>query len=217
MSRWIIYRGIITAIFVIFFSFGCSHKTAGGEEDRGFYIEEFQLAVPRLHGFSRVQSGRQDTQEIFLLERGDARLWLSVFKGILIKTGTAEALKEMWGFGQERVYNLAYLKGVKLQAASFRRVEHPTRPYLEQILIAERIEELQKLMDPLDKGLYAAEIGVFPVGRKMLLANYYTPVGDSVYTLSFAAPPDDFLFFAEDVKKIFLELEFDVATRPPGL
>jgi hypothetical protein len=217
MNGWVICRGIIAVLFVIFFSLGCSHKTTAGEEDKGFYVEAFQLAVPKLHGFARVQSGRQDTQEIFLLERGEARVWLSVFKGILIKTDTTEALKEMWGFAQSRVYNLAYLKGVKLQAASFKRAEHPTRPYLEQILIAERIEELQKYMDPFDKELYAAEFAVFPVGRRMILANYYLPVGDSVYALSFAAPPDDFLFFVEDVKKIFLELEFDVAARPPGL
>ena len=217
MNGRIIYRGIFIALFIISFSVGCSHKTAAGEEDRGFYVEEFQLAVPKLHGFTRVQSGRQDNQEIFLLERGEARVWLSVFKGILIKTDTAEALKEMWQFAQERVYNLAYLKGVKLQAASFKRAENPTRPHLEQILIAERTEELQKLMDPMDKGLYAEEVAVFPVGSKMLLANYYTPVGDSVYALSFAATPDDFVFFVEDVKKIFMEIGFNLGARPAGL
>ncbi len=44
----------------------------------------------------------------------------------------------------------------------------------------------------------------------MMMGNYYTPIDDTVYSLTLVAPPDDFLFYQEDAKKILLEMSFDV-------
>ena len=105
---------------------------------------------------------------------------------------------------------------VKLNPLAIKKREHPTRPYVEQLLAAERTAKLFELMGPIDRELYSTEIGRFPVAEKMLVANYYIPYGDDVYILTFMAPPGDFLFLESDVKKVFFDLEFNVPVRPVG-
>jgi hypothetical protein len=213
-GRVITNIALVGLLFVL--STACGGNGIEEDVDKGFYMEEFQLLVPSLHGFEKDRPTRHDAREMILLRRGDGYIWLNLLGGFLTTTDIEGAISEIWNFAQSRVYSSAYLKGVLLDPLMIKKQEHPERPYLEQLLIVERTRELYELMDPIDLELRVTEIERFPVGRKMLIVNYYTPVGEDVYVMSFAAPPEDFLFWQDDAKRIFLELEFEVPTRPEG-
>ena len=205
--------------FLVMVTFaGCksSEPVSQAKVEKGFYVEEFKLLVPELYGFAKETSSRQDAREMILLKRGDGRIWLGYFGGLLMLTETPKALSEIWQFAQDRVYAFSYLNGTKIKPLVLEKVDHPTRPYIRQVLYIERPQELYDLMDPLDKELQAAEIERIPVGKPRILVNYYTPVGDDVYVLSFAAPPSDFLFWEDDAKKVFLGIQVGVQSRPQG-
>ena len=197
---------------------GCksSEPVAPEPTDKGFYVEEFKILVPELHGFTNETPSTQDAREMILLSRGEGRIWLGYFGGLLMLTETPKALSEIWQFAQDRVYAFSYLDGTKIRPLALEKVEHPTRPYIRQVLYVERTKDLYDLMAPLDKELQKAEIERFPVDKPRMVANYYTPLGDDVYVFSFSAPASDFLFWEDDAKKIFLGIQVGVKTRPQG-
>lgn len=214
MNIRIMRPAFLIVILLVLSTVSCS-KPGDSEEgpDRGFYLEAHQLLAPELHGF---QKGTPHSREIFLLERGDSYIWLSELPGILVSEGSFEQLSEIWVLVQQRIYNPSYLKGTRITPAKLERVSHPTRPYIEQILVVERTQEVTDILSDVDKKLYAHELQRIPVGSKLLLVSYYTPVDDTVYSLTFLAPPEDFLFFRDDAEKIFFEMQFKVAGRPEG-
>jgi hypothetical protein len=186
------------------------------EAGKGFYVEQYQVFVPDTHGFTKVMPVLPDSREIFLLARGDAYIWLSKLPSFLTSSSVEDRLSEIWVLVQERIYNDWYLKGTRITPANLERVEHPTRPHIEQTIIVERTPELMSTLNDFDRHLYAHEIKRFPLGEKMMMATCYTPMDDSIYALTIAAPPEDFLFWQEDAKKIFFEMKLDTPVRPQG-
>jgi hypothetical protein len=207
---------LLLILFALLLNTGCKKEPEAVKEEKGFYVEEYQILVPNLHGFEKQVPQRQDAREIILLTKGGATLWLSRFDEIVIYKEIDTVISMIWRFAQSRVYNISYLKGVKLKPLEITKQDNPTRPYVEQLLQAERTQELYDLLDPIDKTLLAYELERFPIGKKMIVANYYTPVGPDVFVLTLAAPASEFFFIEEDAKKIFFELQFNVETRPKG-
>jgi len=183
------------------------------ESGKGFYLEAHQILIPELHGFEK---GTPESKEMILLQRGDSYIWMGELPGILTSSTTTDKLSEIWVIVQQRIYSPSYLKGTMISPAKLERVTHPTRPYIEQLLIVERPRELTDLLSDIDKKLHEYEIERIPVGSKLMMGNYYTPIDETVYSLTLIAPPDDFLFYQEDAKKILLEMSFDVLQRPAG-
>ena len=183
------------------------------EPDTGFYLEAHHILVPELHGFEKRTP---ELKEMILLQRGDSYIWMGELPGILTSATSTDKLSEIWVIVQQRIYSPSYLKGTRISPAKLERVTHPTRPYIEQLLIVERPRELTDLLSDIDKKLHEYEIERIPVGGRLMMGNYYTPIDDTVYSLTLIAPPDDFLFYQEDAKKILLEMSFDVLQRPEG-
>ena len=184
-----------------------------GKSEQGFYVEAHQILVPELHGFEKRTP---ESKEMILLQRGNSYIWMAEMPGILTSNTSNEQLSEIWVLVQQRIYSPSYLKGTTISQAKLERVTHPTRPYIEQFLIIERPQKLTDILSNLDKRLLKYEIERIPVGSKLMMGNYYTPMDDTVYSLTLLAPPDDFLFYQEDAKKILLEMSFDVLQRPSG-
>lgn len=201
---------------VILLHLGCGEDGIKEEAPKGFYVEQYQLLVPALHGFEKAAPNRQDAREIILLRRGDAWLWLSRLDGIVVNRDIKMVLSMIWRFAQERIYNVSYLKGTRLYALEIEKIDNPTRPYVKQLLIAQRTSDLYKRMNPIDRELQSAMIERFPVDKKLLVANYYVPVEEDVYIMTFIAPPEEFFFWEGDAKTILFELQFNVPSRPPG-
>ena len=181
--------------------------------NKGFYLEAHQILIPELHGFEKRTP---ESKEMILLQRGDSYIWMGEMPGILTSSTTTDKLSEIWVIVQQRIYSPSYLKGTRISPAKLERVTHPTRPYIEQLLIVERPRELTDLLSDIDKKLRDYEIERIPVGSRLMMGNYYTPIDDTVYSLTLIAPPDDFLFYQEDAKKILHEISFDVLQRPAG-
>jgi hypothetical protein len=215
ISPWLKYARI-AILFLAAAAISCSTPADEGEGDKGFYVEEYRVLLPRLYGFEKLVPELRDAREILLCRKGDAYIWLSRLSGFLTSSTAEDQLSEIWVLAQERIYNEQYLKGTRVIPGNLKRVSHATRPHIEQLLIVERTPELTALLNEFDRQLHAHEIKRFPIGSKMLLVNYYAPVDDSIYVLAFAARPDDFLFLQEDVKKIFLEMQLNVVSRPAG-
>ncbi len=212
MRRYAIFLAILAVLSLP----ACSSGDETLPPPSGFYVDQYEVLLTDTHGFERERQETVDLKELFLLKRDDSYIWLTRLDGILLSRTAQDKMSEIWVLGQQRIYNSSYLKGTRITPAKYDRVPNPSRPYIEQVLIVERVGEYMELMTELDLHLYAKEIERFPLGKRMMLANYYTLAGDSVYSLSLAAPPGDFLFLQDDAKKIFLDLQFNVKTRPQG-
>jgi hypothetical protein len=198
----------IFAVLIAVVAFaGCrsSEPAAASASEKGFYVQEFNILVPELHGFAEGRPSRQDAREMFLLTRGEGFIWLGDFVGLLVKTDTPKAISEIWQFAQDRIYTSSYLTGTHIRPLVLEKADNPTRPYVRQVLYVERTKDLYDIMSRLDRELQEAEIKRFPVDKPRILVNYYTPIGDDVYVFSFEAPPSDFLFWEDDARKVFLK------------